>query len=142
MLRQPGAVTLFGAAIASQGGGRAGGVLRHRHDAIETGRAKETDQSGAAAGDCHLSAELPGVADATYESSQTGRIDERHTGQIDDQTPRRYHSGQRFTELADGERLQLPHGPADGITLCCYLLVNLEHARTMTRGSEDSLGSR
>ena len=142
MLRQAGPVTLLVTVVAPEGGGRAGDVFGHGDDAVETGRTEEPDQGGAAAGHGHLPSELPSVADPSYESAQAGGIDERHTGQIDDQTPRRYHSGQRFTELADGERLQLPHGPADGITLCCYLLVNLEHARTMTRGSEDSLGSR
>ncbi len=123
-------------------GGRAGNVFRHRDDAIETGRAEEADQSGAAAGHCHLPSELPGMTDPSDKSAQTGGVDERHPGQIDDQAPGRYHSGQRFTELADGKRLQLPYRPADGITLCRNLLVNLEHTRTMTRGSEDSLGSR
>jgi hypothetical protein len=130
------------AVIAPEGGGRDGSVLRHGYDAIETGCAKEADQSGAAARHRHLPSELPHVADPAYESAQAGGVDERHAGQIDDQTPRRYHSGQRLTELADGKRLQLPYRPTDGITLCCDLLVNLEHARTMPRGSKDALGSR
>jgi hypothetical protein len=128
--------------MAPEGGRRAGKVGGYGHDAVKTGRAEETNKGGAAAGHGHLPAELPSVADTTYQGAQAGRIDERHTRQIYDQTSGRRHSGQRFTELADGERLQLPYRSADEVTLCRDLLVNLEHTRTMPLGSEDSLCCR
>ena len=92
--------------------GRLGLIDRviHSEDPVETWGAQDPHEAGPVADHDHVAAQLTGSADPPDEGTEAGGVDKRHPAHVDHQARPIGQLGQRLTELADREGVELPDG--------------------------------
>ena len=101
--------------------------VRHRHDAVETGRTQGPHKARPVAGDHDVATLLPGAAYPADEGTEPGRVNEGHAAHVDHEAGAGRQLGQSLAELADGERVQLAQRAANGVAAGRLLLLDFEH---------------
>ena len=130
-LAAPRAATARGLGVGERRG-RVVDRLGDRNDAVEAGGVQQAGEGGAAARDGDVAARLAGAADAADERAETGRVHERHGGEVDEQVLLAGEAAEGLPELAHRVGVELTDGPAERV-VGGFLHLDVEHSSSRGR---------